>query len=112
IEDCVAVDRAFTPHVEEADWIPDDFVLEVSSPGVYRKLKSEQHFESALGEQILVGTTSPLEDGALPKKFKGGKKIRGVLKEYDNQKLILNVEGTQFEISLQDIKKANLDPDL
>ena len=112
IEDCVKVDRAFTPHVEEADWIPDDFVLEVSSPGVYRNLRSGEHLESAVGERILVKTNSPLEQESLPKKMKGSKKVRGILKECDNQKLILDADGIEIEIHFHEIKKANLDPEL
>lgn len=112
IEDCVAVDRGFTPHVEEAEWIPDDFVLEVSSPGVYRKLKSEKHFKDALGEIILVDLSKSLEGDSLPKKLKGAKRVRGVLKECDNEKIILDADGTELEIGFASVKKANLDPDL
>ena len=92
IEDCVKVDRAFTDHVEAADWVPEDFVLEVSSPGVYRKLKTEEHFESAIDEIIFIETNEPLD--------------------IVDKKLILDADGTQFELELSKIKKANLDPDL
>ena len=47
IDDCVKVDRAFSPYCEELEWIPDNFVLEVSSPGIYRGLKKLEHFEVA-----------------------------------------------------------------
>ena len=30
IEDCIKVDHGFTPYMEEADWVPDDIVLEVA----------------------------------------------------------------------------------
>lgn len=112
IEDCVAVDRAFTERVEEADWIPDDFVLEVSSPGVFRKLKSQAHFEDAVGELILLDLSEPLSGEALPKKLKGAKKVRGVLKECDSDKIILDADGTELELDIKSVKKANLDPDL
>ncbi|MCO4754610.1 MAG: ribosome maturation factor RimP [Bacteriovoracaceae bacterium] len=112
IEDCVAVDRGFTEHVEAADWVPEDFVLEVSSPGVYRKLKTEKHFESAIDEIIYVETLSPVVVDTLSKKGKGVKKFRALLKDYTDKKLILDADGTQFELELSQVKKANLDPDL
>ncbi|MBG60232.1 MAG: hypothetical protein CME67_05995 [Halobacteriovoraceae bacterium] len=112
IEDCVKVDRAFTDHVEAADWVPEDFVLEVSSPGVYRKLKTEEHFESAIDEIIFIETNEPLDIEGLTKKGKGVKKFRALLKNILEEKLILDADGTQFELELSKIKKANLDPDL
>ena len=53
IDDCVKVDRAFSPYCEDLEWIPDNFILEVSSPGVYRSLKRLDHFE-AESEVLLV----------------------------------------------------------
>ena len=112
IEDCVKVDRAFTDHVEAADWVPEDFVLEVSSPGVYRKLKTEDHFESAVEELVFIETNTPVEIEGVTKKGKGTKKFRALLKNIVDKKLILDADGTQFELELSQVKKANLDPDL
>ena len=106
IEDCVAVDRAFTPFVEEADWIPEDFVLEVSSPGVYRNLKTEEHFQAAMDEYIQV----KLKPG-LAKNYGNKKVLEGRLKEFNKDKLKIENEDKELEISFNDIAKANLDPD-
>lgn len=116
IEDCVAVDRGFTEHVEEADWIPDDFVLEVSSPGVYRALKTTEHFDSAKGELIQLELMTKLKGEDLPekcrKKYQGSKKVRGVLTNYDDKNIILDADGNELRIEIGNVKKANLDPDL
>tara|TARA_B100001971_G_C18268008_1_gene596112 strand:- start:46152 stop:46652 length:501 start_codon:yes stop_codon:yes gene_type:complete len=106
IEDCVEVDRAFTPFVEEADWIPDDFVLEVSSPGVYRNLKTKEHFDAALNENIQVR----LKPGQA-KKYNSKKTLGGVLEEFNNDKLKISNDDGEMEIAFEDIAKANLDPD-
>lgn len=106
IEDCVLVDRAFTPFVEEADWVPDDFVLEVSSPGVYRNLKTQEHFELALGENIQLKLKPGLAKNYANKKVLGGKLI-----EFNEEKIKLNSEDKDLEIPFADIAKANLDPD-
>ena len=112
IEDCVAVDRGFTEHVEDADWIPDDFVLEVSSPGVYRNLKTAAHFDSAKGEIVQLELMTKLKDEELPKKFQGAKKLRGVLIDYDDKNIKLDADGNELHIEVGNVKKANLDPDL
>lgn len=107
IEDCILVDNAFTPFVEEADWIPDDFVLEVSSPGVYRNLKTKEHFEAALGCGIEVkfkpGTQS---------KYNTKKILRGTLADFNNEFLNIDTGKDQLKIEFNDLLKANLDPEV
>ena len=52
LEECVSVDRAFSPFIESHAWIPESLVLEVSSPGMFRKLKTYNHFVKAQGAMI------------------------------------------------------------
>lgn len=114
IEDCIKVDRATTEYFEE-DWVPEDIVLEVSSPGVYRSLKTRENFEAAVGDIISCTITGSLEaeflEGA-PKSVKNGKAFRGILKEFNEEKILLEIDGFNLEISIEQIKKANLDPEL
>lgn len=117
IEDCVKVDRAFSPFCEDEEgygWIPDDFVLEVSSPGVYRVIKTSEHFESALNEVISVVITGNLNEeinNDLPKAIAKSKKFRGVLESFNSDLIELNIDGAIVKIAIESIKKANLDPD-
>lgn len=113
IEDCVKVDRAFDPYCETESWIPEDFTLEVSSPGVYRNIRSKQHFESALGEIISVTLSGQLrQDLDLPNKIKKNKKLRGKLLKLENEHIELEVEQAPVQIPFEVLKKASLDPDL
>ncbi len=115
IEDCIKVDRAFSPYCETEDWIPEDFVLEVSSPGVYRSLKTLRHFELSLGEVILcqiVGGLPAEEVSKLPKGLQKSNKLRGKLNEVRNETILLEVEGVEIEVPFALMKKASLDPDL
>jgi ribosome maturation factor RimP len=48
IEDCVKVDKAFDEHIDQS-WIPE-FTLEVSSPGMYRKIRCLEQLKMAVGE--------------------------------------------------------------
>jgi ribosome maturation factor RimP len=106
IEDCVEVDRAFTPFVEEADWIPEDFVLEVSSPGVYRNLKTKEHFDQAMGQRIEV----KLKPGKAAS-YNNKKKFDGVLLAFDEEKMNLKINNDEVEIKFDDVLKANLNPE-
>src|SRR5690606_32231730 len=62
IDDCVKVDHALTEPFEKETWIPEDVVLEVSSPGVYRHLANLEHFQMSIGEIIAVVIMGQLSD--------------------------------------------------
>lgn len=114
IEDCIKVDRAMSEYFE-ADWVPEDVVLEVSSPGVYRTLKTVDNFKAALGELISCTISGNLKPEALegaPKTVKNGKSFRGVLKEFNNTNIILEIDGFNLALDIEQIKKANLDPEI
>ena len=49
IDDCEKVSRAINPIIDEADPIEKQYVLEVSSPGIERKLITEEHVKKFLG---------------------------------------------------------------
>ena len=117
IEDCIAVDRAFTEPVEAASWISDDFVLEVSSPGVYREIKTKEHLDQAVDQIVLVVVKGDIDltqfDGKPPKGVKG-KSFRGTLLSFDEDKIKISLEkhNAEFYINIEQIKKINLDPNL
>lgn len=117
IEDCVKVDRGFTPYCETEEWIPEDFVLEVSSPGMFRDLKSIKHFEWAVGEFVLVKIDPHKLEGELRDQLKS----LGVLTTLTLRAKVKSVSSTGVEISTDEeviylpfevIKKANLDPEV
>jgi ribosome maturation factor RimP len=114
IEDCVKVDRALTPFIDELEWVPEQLILEVSSPGMFRDLKQREHFESAVGQKISCTITGKLPEEAVagaPKKIAGGKKFRGDLLEINDNEIVLDIDGFKLPISFEQLKKANLDPD-
>lgn len=114
IEDCVKVDKSYDEYCETEGWIPDDFTLEVSSPGVYRSLKTLDHFQSVVGEVISVTIQGKLETEALAAagiKDKHAKHFRGTLAQVDSEKLELEFEDNKLVINIGQIKKSSLDPD-
>ncbi len=59
INDCEAVSRQFSDRLDEADFIDEAYILEVSSPGLGRALKKEKDFERSIGERVEVKLYSP-----------------------------------------------------
>jgi ribosome maturation factor RimP len=61
LDDCERMSRALESALDAVDWIPEAYVLEVSSPGISRSLRSEREFISFKGFPIVVTTTEPYE---------------------------------------------------
>jgi ribosome maturation factor RimP len=113
LNDCVTIDRAFSEPVDTLEWMPSELILEVSSPGVYRKLKTRPHFDSAIGETIAVvirGKIDEAKNQVKPGLLKQ-KKFRGELLESKEDEIIIDVDDEQIIIDKELIKKANVDPD-
>lgn len=63
IDDCVDMTRAIDPLLDEADLIQQEYTLEVSSPGINRKLSRPRHMQKFLECPVRVRLIRPLEDG-------------------------------------------------
>ena len=70
INDCEALHRAIDPVLDEADPIEEQYYLEVSSPGIERELRTEEHVIACEGWDVEVRLYAPLN---------GSKLFRGVL---------------------------------
>lgn len=92
IEDCVNMSRAIDPVLDAEDPVPQEYVLEVSSPGLNRKLTRPEHFEAYMGEPVRARLIRPLEDGK--------KELEGLLIGYK--------EG-QMELQLDEESSATLE---
>lgn len=73
------------------------YVLNVSSPGLDRPLKTEKDFMKKLNTEIEVSLYAPMA---------GKKKLIGVLKNYQNGIISLETKEGDFEISMKDIALA------
>lgn len=83
IVDCENVSRAFSERLDEEDFIPDAYILEVSSPGLGRALKKDRHLEKSLREEVEVKTYKPVDRQ---------KEFVGILKAYDKDTVTIEME--------------------
>ena len=63
IDDCVDMTHAIDPVLDREDPIPQEYLLEVSSPGLERKLTRPQHFAAYVGKPVRARLIRPLETG-------------------------------------------------
>ena len=61
IDDCEKVSRALSDLLDEADYIQDSYILEVSSPGLGRPLKKDKDFARSIGENVEVKPFAAIE---------------------------------------------------
>ena len=82
IDDCVLVSDELSEKLDEMDPdpIPEQYYLEVSSPGAERPLRNAKEIDEAVGEYIHV---------SLYKNLNGGKVFEGTLKSADEGNLLL-----------------------
>ncbi len=116
LEDCIKVDRAMTPYIDEADWMPEELTLEVSSPGLYRQLREVSHFETAIGQKVKLVMTKKFgeffPDLDLPKKIGKEKTVILELLEVDQDGITVECEDNKLNLKYDWIKKANLETEL
>jgi ribosome maturation factor RimP len=100
IEECEKVSRALSVILDEEDPIDKSYILEVSSPGLERPLKTEEDFDRFKGELIAVKTF---------KKIDGEKEFIGTLKEFDKEIITLTMnDGEEISIDYSLVARANL----
>ena len=79
--------------------IPEKYQLNVSSPGIERPLYTAAHYQQAVNETIQV---------QLKRAQNGVKKFSGLLKSIENNQIILECSGSDFQFSIDDIAKAKI----
>lgn len=90
INSCEAFSRAISDVLDEADPIDGSYTLEVSSPGIERALTRDWHFETLIGQQLLVRLIRPVE---------GVRDFIGTLTDYrDGTLTLLLDEKTEMNV--------------
>jgi ribosome maturation factor RimP len=100
LDDCEFVSRQVGALLDIKDPIHQQYVLEVSSPGINRVLRKEKDFNRFAGSPIRIKTR---------RKVGGRRNFQGTLKGMQNSKIILEMEGNTVEINAEDLEKARLD---
>lgn len=84
IDDCERVHRAIDPILDQADPIEGSYYLEVSSPGIERELKTDEHLAASLGALAEARLYAPLN---------GTKSVTGRLSAFDDDSVTLTPDG-------------------
>ena len=100
LDDCQAASQLLSPILDEAELVKGSYVLEVSSPGFDRPVRRPQDFQKYAGERVKLKTVAPVS---------GRKRFTGVLKGFRDGLIIIECDGTPYNIHIDNLHKANLD---
>ena len=89
INDCETVSRRLSDLLDEADIIPESYILEVSSPGLGRPLKKDKDFARSIGKEVEIRLFQ-----AVNRK----KEFTGVLSAYDKDSVTITQEDSEVII--------------
>lgn len=93
LEECQRVSNLISPFLDVEDPISSKYILEVSSPGLERTLKSPRHFHLSRGEEIAVRMFDKTS-------------IEGILKSSDEEGFVLENQEGEHSISYTQTKKV------
>jgi ribosome maturation factor RimP len=108
VDDCARASRTVGMLLEEADLMRDAYLIEVTSPGVRRPLRTEDHLRDAVGQDVIL----KIADG------KGTRTLKGRLLSAGDGGLVLETAAAgapdapaPLRLGLDEIREANLDPE-
>ncbi len=99
LDDCEKVSHYVSGLLDVEDIIPGEYHLEVSSPGLDRPLRTRQHFEVAVGEQVKVQLSVPQQ---------GRRRFGGTLMKVEDEGILVDVDGQEYLLPFAHLEKARL----
>lgn len=97
IDDCVKVSEILNQYLDSHEFYDEAYTLDVSSPGIMRPLKTKNHYQQQIGNEIEINLYQK------DPKF-NTKKVIGILEEVDEEEIV--IDGNHF--SFKQITKANV----
>lgn len=96
IEDCEKVHRAIDPILDEVDPIEGFYYLDVSSPGIERDLRTEEHIRRSVGQKVRAKLFAQKD---------GKRQIVGILSAFEDGKLTITEGENAYSLTQSEISK-------
>lgn len=98
LRDCESVSRRLGAVLDVEDPVAGPYTLEVSSPGLERRLKRPKDFAACRGKRVKVYLSEPVD---------GSRNFRGILLGSDEEGIELERNGTMHRLPYRLMRKAN-----
>jgi ribosome maturation factor RimP len=104
LDDCSRVSQQLSAVLDVEDPVQVPYTLEISSPGINRKLFTVEQMNTAVGCKVKIKTSWPIGER---------RNFRGIMKKAnDEQVTIVTLEGEEFLLPIEAIKNAKLEVDI
>jgi ribosome maturation factor RimP len=115
-EDCANFSREFGTILDVEDLMPGSYTLEVSSPGLDRKLVKASDFARFTGSRVKLMTRDPVNnnrhfEGRLERFEDGRLTLDLSVASHKSRKKMGDAAGKKIEIDFANVEKANLVPE-
>lgn len=94
LNDCEKVNDGINDLLDTADYIKEQYFLEVSSPGIERILKKDKHLKDNIGAKVQIKLFKPVN---------GKKQYEGILKNFNESNIEIETASATLEIERQNI---------
>lgn len=99
IDDCELINNRITDKLDEIDPISDPYYLEIASVDITTPFTRDKDFKKNLGNVVIVN---------LYQKLDSKKEFKGILKDFNNQEISLEIEKNQIKIERSNISSIKL----
>ena len=103
LDDCESVSRQVSLLLDVEDPISEDYVLEISSPGLNRTLKKYDHYQKFLNSEVKIKLHPTIE---------GRRNYRGRLISASKDQIVVEVDNEKHIIKMRSIENTRLIPEL
>ena len=87
LNDCETVNNAVVDMLDEADYIKEQYFLEISSPGIERVLRKDEHLQQNIGVEVKAKL--------FQKDSEGKKEYQGILKQFDETHITIDEKSIE-----------------
>ena len=97
LNDCEKVNNEITDMLDEANYIKEQYFLEVSSPGIERVIRKEKHLKQNIGQEVQVKL--------FRKDLNGKKEYQGKLLDYTSENITIQTSEEKINIERKNISQ-------
>ena len=101
VDDCATVSRQLSVVLDVEDPLSQEYLLEVSSPGIDRPLAKPEHFQQFVGEKVRI---------VMREYVLGKRRFTGSLIEANDRLAVVDVDGEEYELEYDSMDSARLEP--
>ena len=99
VDDCANISRQISSLLDVESFLPESYVLEVSSPGLDRKLFEISHYSAYIGGKVKISLKAPFEQR---------RNYLGVLTRVGQDEVVIESEEEEFTFPFETIERGHL----